>query len=183
MRSLVVREGAKTDRCVSIRTLPSQSSQAVIGRCWSRPSRSSGCQPGTSSSSRWPSSKSRSGTGRWSDTGGCNSLTHQSLLSAETDSFRLDSQFECSRTYSHQYQNSPLTMSATRWRDRLLPARAGGAGVVDRELDVLGDTVRPDGAQVRPDERRLQYTPGRDFPTSSRHNSGLSGSILVDIVS
>ncbi|PSP86574.1 hypothetical protein BRC83_00230 [Halobacteriales archaeon QS_1_68_17] len=32
------------------------------------------------------------------DTGGCNSFTHQSLLSAETDSFRLDSQFEFSRT-------------------------------------------------------------------------------------
>ena len=38
------------------------------------------------------------------DTGGCNSFTHQSLLSAETDSFRLDSQFEFSRTYSHQYE-------------------------------------------------------------------------------
>ncbi|PSP60382.1 hypothetical protein BRC73_02485 [Halobacteriales archaeon QH_7_66_37] len=67
MRSLVVREGGKIDRCVSICTLPLQSSQAVTGRCWSRPSRSSGCQPGTSSSSRWPSSKRRSGTGRWND--------------------------------------------------------------------------------------------------------------------
>ena len=38
------------------------------------------------------------------DTGGCHSFTHQSLLSAETDPFRLDSQFECSRTYSHQYE-------------------------------------------------------------------------------
>jgi hypothetical protein len=27
------------------------------------------------------------------------------------------------------------------------------------------------------------YTVGRDLPKSSRHNSGLSGSILVDIVS
>ena len=38
-------------------------------------------------------------------TGGCNLFTHQSLLSAETDPFRLDSQFECSRTYSHQYHD------------------------------------------------------------------------------
>ena len=36
-------------------------------------------------------------------TGGCNSFTRQSLLSAETDPFRLGSQFEFSRTYSHQY--------------------------------------------------------------------------------
>ncbi|PSQ46514.1 hypothetical protein BRD19_12150 [Halobacteriales archaeon SW_7_65_23] len=36
-------------------------------------------------------------------TGGCNSFIHQSLLSAETDPFRLDSQFEFPRTYSHQY--------------------------------------------------------------------------------
>ena len=42
-------------------------------------------------------------------TGGCNSFTHQSLLSAETDPFRLDSQFECSRTYSHQYQVVSVT--------------------------------------------------------------------------
>jgi hypothetical protein len=42
-----------------------------------------------------------------SDTGGCNSFTHQSLLSADTDSFRLDSQFEFSRTYSHQYEHLP----------------------------------------------------------------------------
>ena len=41
------------------------------------------------------------------DTGGCNSFTHQSLLSADTDPFRLDSQFECSRTYSHQYDPTP----------------------------------------------------------------------------
>jgi hypothetical protein len=41
-------------------------------------------------------------------TGGCNSFTRQSLLSAETDPFRLDSQFECSRTYSHQYQDPIL---------------------------------------------------------------------------
>ena len=41
------------------------------------------------------------------DTGGCNSFTHQSLLSAETDPFRLDFQFECSRTYSHQYERYP----------------------------------------------------------------------------
>ena len=34
------------------------------------------------------------------NTGGCNSFTHQSLLSAETDLFRLDSQFEYSRTYA-----------------------------------------------------------------------------------
>ena len=34
-------------------------------------------------------------------TGGCNSFTHRSLLSAETDPLRLDSQFEISRTYSH----------------------------------------------------------------------------------
>jgi len=40
----------------------------------------------------------------WLHTGGCNSFTHQSLLSAEIDPFRLDSQFEFSRTYSHQYQ-------------------------------------------------------------------------------
>ena len=39
-----------------------------------------------------------------SHTGGCNSFTHQSLLSAETDPFRLDFQFEFSRAYSHQYQ-------------------------------------------------------------------------------
>ena len=45
------------------------------------------------------------------DTGGCNSFTRQSLLSAETDPFRLDSQFEFSRTYSHQYD---LTVEATR---------------------------------------------------------------------
>ena len=37
------------------------------------------------------------------DTGGCNSFTHQSLLSADTDPFHLDSQFEFSRTYSHQH--------------------------------------------------------------------------------
>ena len=36
-------------------------------------------------------------------TGGCNSFTHQSLLSKDTDPFRLGSQFEFSRTYSHQY--------------------------------------------------------------------------------
>ena len=41
------------------------------------------------------------------NTGGCNSFTHQSLLSAETDPFRLDSQFEFSRTYSHQYKHAP----------------------------------------------------------------------------
>ena len=40
------------------------------------------------------------------DTGGCNSFTHQSLLSEETDPLRLDSQFEFSRTYSHQYQEA-----------------------------------------------------------------------------
>ena len=43
------------------------------------------------------------------DTGGCNSFTHQSLLSAETDPFRLDSQFEFSRTYSHQYETTDTT--------------------------------------------------------------------------
>ena len=42
-------------------------------------------------------------------TGGCNSFTHQSLLSKDTDPFRLDSQFECSRTYSHQYHYESLT--------------------------------------------------------------------------
>jgi hypothetical protein len=40
------------------------------------------------------------------DTGGCNSFTRQSLLAAETDPFRLDAQFECSRTYSHQYDEA-----------------------------------------------------------------------------
>ena len=41
---------------------------------------------------------------KYADTGGCNSFTRQSLLSADTDPFRLDSQFEFSRTYSHQYE-------------------------------------------------------------------------------
>ena len=41
-------------------------------------------------------------------TGGCNSFTHQSLLSKDTDPFRLDSQFEFSRTYSHQYHYESL---------------------------------------------------------------------------
>ena len=48
-----------------------------------------------------------------SDTGGCNSFIHQSLLSAETDPFHLDSQFEFSRTYSHQYEESSGPGSAT----------------------------------------------------------------------
>jgi hypothetical protein len=42
------------------------------------------------------------------DTGGCNSFTHQSLLSEDTDPFHLDSQFEFSRTYSHQYESGVL---------------------------------------------------------------------------
>ena len=49
----------------------------------------------------------RTGCNGSADTGGCNSFTRQSLLSAETDLFRLESQFECSRTYSHQYDNKP----------------------------------------------------------------------------
>jgi len=48
----------------------------------------------------------------YSDTGGCNSFTHQSLLSADTDPFRLDSQFEFSRTYSHQYEMHGVHMDA-----------------------------------------------------------------------
>ena len=50
-------------------------------------------------------------------TGGCNSFTHQSLLSAETDSFRLNSRFEFSRTYSHQYQKTSITRprGGRRW--------------------------------------------------------------------
>ena len=48
------------------------------------------------------------------DTGGCNSFTRQSLLSAETDPFRLDSQFECSRTYSHQYETAFDSDTVTR---------------------------------------------------------------------
>jgi len=39
-------------------------------------------------------------------TGDCNSFTHQSLLSEETDPFRLDSQFDFSRTYNYQYQQT-----------------------------------------------------------------------------
>jgi L-aspartate oxidase len=45
------------------------------------------------------------------NTGGCNSFTHQFLLSAETDPFRLDSQFESSRTYSHQYEEGTFLVS------------------------------------------------------------------------
>ena len=58
-------------------------------------------------------------------TGGCNSFTRQSLLAAETDPFRLDSQFECLRTYSHQYQ-SVAEGSAIEERTRL------GLGTVAR---------------------------------------------------
>ena len=47
------------------------------------------------------------------DTGGCNSFPHQSLLSADTDPFRLDSQFEFSRTYSHQDQIEQSIHSAS----------------------------------------------------------------------
>ena len=42
-------------------------------------------------------------------TSGCNFFTHQPLLSAETDPFRLDSRFEFSRAYSHQYQVVSVT--------------------------------------------------------------------------
>ena len=40
-----------------------------------------------------------------SDASGCNSFTHQSLPSEDTDPVRLDSQSEFSRTYSHQYDD------------------------------------------------------------------------------
>jgi len=49
------------------------------------------------------------------DTGGCNSFTHQSVLSAETDPFRLDFQFEFSRTYSHQYEKRSEASIASGW--------------------------------------------------------------------
>jgi anthranilate synthase component 2 len=42
------------------------------------------------------------------------SFTHQSLLSAETDPFRPDSQFEFSRTYSHQYEDEERVVMAVR---------------------------------------------------------------------
>ena len=47
------------------------------------------------------------------DTGGRNSFTRQSLLSADTDPFRLDSHFEFSRTYSHQYEGTVAQADAS----------------------------------------------------------------------
>ena len=75
-----------------------------------------------------------------SHTGGCNSFTYQSLLSSETDPFRLDSQFEFSRTYSHQYQELVEAGETLRTqRDGLSTLADADAAVVDGLFGANGD--------------------------------------------
>ena len=91
-------------------------------------------------------------------TGGCNSFTHQSLLSADTDSFRLDSQFEFSRTYSHQYEEAITS----------LPSIAGDTvyylgidGLRCRSLS-SGEEIRSSPVTLRDDADQLPESVSRE---------------------
>ena len=86
-----------------------------------------------------------------SHTGGCNSFTHQSLLSAETDPFRLDSQFEFSRTYSHQYQALFRRYGEISFVDSTIAAYMEREGIeylysFDDDFDALDGVTRLDTA-------------------------------------
>ena len=95
---------------------------------------------------------------RHTDTGGCNSFTRQSLLSADTDSFRLDSQFEFSRTYSHQYEEAITS----------LPSIAGDTvyylgidGLRCRSLS-SGEGIRSSPVTLRDDADQLPESVSRE---------------------
>ena len=96
-------------------------------------------------------------------TGGCNSFTHQSLLSKDTDPFRLDSQFEFSRTYSHQYHYESLMNLAPTGQPfessyvGFCRIDEGQVGEIQSLLDGLGPTQQL-GVIPEPSSNRSPFT-------------------------